>query len=50
MQVCSGTRTSARCTADHQAELNPLLDILLPTDHLLNNDVSIQFTIHRYYQ
>ena len=27
--------TGARCSADHQAELDPLLDVLLPSDHLL---------------
>ena len=35
---CSGVqRTRARGAADHQAELDALLDVLLPADHLLHD-------------
>lgn len=34
----TGKRTSSRGAADHQAELNSLLHVLLPSDHLLRGD------------
>ena len=37
--------TGSRGTADHQAKLDPLLDILLPADHLLQKQSRQQWSI-----